>query len=191
VETALAEALYLTSVERNGDVVSMTSYAPLLAKEGHTQWRPDLIYFNNSEVKPTVDYFTQQMYGANSGTAYLPSQVKLSENDAKEGSKSGGAGIESRSGVKERVAVSVVKDDVTGDYIVKLVNLLPVSVSADISVDGADLSGRRVTKTLLSGEPADSNVRPVTSEVELDAANGSFSYTLPAYSFTVLRFENK
>ena len=34
---ALAEALYLTSVERNADVVTMTSYAPLLAKEGHTQ----------------------------------------------------------------------------------------------------------------------------------------------------------
>ena len=33
VETALAEALYLTAVERNGDMVEMTSYAPLLAKE--------------------------------------------------------------------------------------------------------------------------------------------------------------
>ena len=54
IETALAEALYLTSVERNADVVTMTSYAPLLAKEGHTQWNPDLIYFNNTEVKPTV-----------------------------------------------------------------------------------------------------------------------------------------
>ena len=54
METALAEALYLTSVERNADVVTMTSYAPLLAKEGHTQWNPDLIYFNNTEVKPTV-----------------------------------------------------------------------------------------------------------------------------------------
>ena len=53
IETALAEALYLTSVERNADVVTMTSYAPLLAKEGHTQWNPDLIYFNNTEVKPT------------------------------------------------------------------------------------------------------------------------------------------
>jgi alpha-L-arabinofuranosidase len=59
IETALAEALYLTSVERNGDIVSMTSYAPLLAKEGHTQWNPDLIYFNNREVKPTVGYYTQ------------------------------------------------------------------------------------------------------------------------------------
>ena len=38
---------------------------PLLAKEGHTQWNPDLIYFNNTEVKPTVGYYAQQMYGQN------------------------------------------------------------------------------------------------------------------------------
>ena len=45
LETALAEALYLTSIERNADIVTMTSYAPLLAKEGRTQWNTDLIYF--------------------------------------------------------------------------------------------------------------------------------------------------
>ena len=56
METALATALFLTSVERNADVVTMTSYAPLLAKEGYIRWNPDLIYFNNKEVKPTVDY---------------------------------------------------------------------------------------------------------------------------------------
>jgi hypothetical protein len=54
IETALSEALYLTSIERNGDLVQMSSYAPLLAKEGHTNWNPDLIYFNNKEVKPTI-----------------------------------------------------------------------------------------------------------------------------------------
>ncbi|RYZ49945.1 MAG: alpha-L-arabinofuranosidase, partial [Chitinophagaceae bacterium] len=46
---ALAEALYLTGLERNGDVVHMSSYAPLLAREGATQWNPDLIYFNNTD----------------------------------------------------------------------------------------------------------------------------------------------
>ena len=56
------EALYLTAVERNGDMVLMTSYAPLLAKEGYTQWNPDLIYFNNKEVKPSVGYYTQLLY---------------------------------------------------------------------------------------------------------------------------------
>ena len=71
IETALAAALFLTSVERNGDVVAMTSYAPLLAKEGCIQWNPDLIYFNNKEVKPTVDYYVQQMYGQNAGNEYI------------------------------------------------------------------------------------------------------------------------
>ncbi|WP_315815045.1 alpha-L-arabinofuranosidase C-terminal domain-containing protein [Paraflavitalea speifideaquila] len=72
LETALAEALYLTSLERNGDVVTMSSYAPLLAKEGHTQWNPDLIYFNNTEVKPTVGYEVQKLFGLHAGDQYLP-----------------------------------------------------------------------------------------------------------------------
>ena len=67
IETALSDALYLTAIERNADVVSMTSYAPLLAKEGHTQWNPDMIYFNNDEVKPTVEYHVQKLFGNNSG----------------------------------------------------------------------------------------------------------------------------
>lgn len=78
---ALAESLYLTAVERNGDVVSMASYAPLLAREKHTQWNPDLIYFNGTEVKPTVNYYVQKMYGENPGDNYLYSQVKLSEKN--------------------------------------------------------------------------------------------------------------
>lgn len=67
LETALSDALYLTAVERKGDVVSMTSYAPLLAKKDRTQWNPDLIYFDNTEVKPTVGYYVQKMYGLNAG----------------------------------------------------------------------------------------------------------------------------
>lgn len=117
IETALAEALYLTSVERNGDIVSMTSYAPLLAKEGHTQWNPDLIYFNNREVKPTVGYYTQLLYGQNSGDSYLPADRKIDNP---------------RQDVQKRIGTSVVRDSKTGDWIVKLVNLLPVPVKAKV-----------------------------------------------------------
>ena len=124
METALAEALYLTAVERNADVVAMTSYAPLLAKEWHTQWRPDLIYFNNAEVKPTVGYYTQQMYGQNAGNEYFTSAITLdNEQDA----------------VRKRVGMSVVKDSATGDYIVKLVNMLPVEVASKIKLEGVTL----------------------------------------------------
>ena len=93
LRAALSEAAFISGMERNGDLVKMTSYAPLLAKDGHTQWNPDLIYFNNTEVRPTVGYYTQQMYGQNAGTEYLSSTVKLNNGwDA----------------VKKRVGVSVV-----------------------------------------------------------------------------------
>ena len=62
LETALAEALYLASIERNADIVTMTSYAPLLAKEGRTQWATDLIYFNNTEIKPSAGYYVLAPY---------------------------------------------------------------------------------------------------------------------------------
>lgn len=173
VETALAEALFLTAVERNGDIVEMTSYAPLLAKEGHTQWNPDLIYFNNTEVKPTVGYYAQQMYGQNSGNEYLASDVKLSNGwDA----------------VQKRVGVSVVKDGKTGDYIVKLVNMLPVEVSAQVKLSGAALNNPSATKTLLTGDPKDRGAKPVTSDFKVEG--NDFPYAMPAYSFTVIRIHN-
>lgn len=176
IETALTEALYLTAVERNGDVVSMTSYAPLLAKEGHTQWNPDLIYFNNTEVKPTVDYYVQQMYGQNSGSVYLPSVVSLS----------GGSDA-----VRKRVGVSVVRDNASGDYIVKLANLLPVEVSTKVQLEDISLINPSAVKTLLTGSPASKDAKSVSSAFEI--AGNEFDYKMPAYSFTVIRIhqENK
>jgi alpha-N-arabinofuranosidase len=53
---ALAEAAYMTSLERNGDVVQMASYAPLLCQAGHANWRPDLIYFDRAKVVRSVNY---------------------------------------------------------------------------------------------------------------------------------------
>ena len=121
--TALTEALYLTALERNGDVVHMTSYAPLLAKEKHTQWSPDLIYFNNREVKPTTGYYVQKLYGQNAGDHYIPSQINLDNQDNR---------------VKLRIGSSIVRDSKTGDVIVKLVNLLPVSVETEVQLLGID-----------------------------------------------------
>jgi len=171
IETALSEALYLTACERNGDVVSMTSYAPLLAKEGHTQWNPDLIYFNNAEVKPTVDYFVQQLYGQNSGDTYLASEVRVSDkSDA----------------VRKRVGVSVVRDSKSNDLIVKMVNLLPVAIKTNVRLDGMSDFRSSATRTVLSGTPTDKKARPVIDQITV---SGEFPCTLPAYSFTVIRIK--
>lgn len=169
IETALSEALYLTAVERNADVVTMTSYAPLLAKEGHTQWSPDLIYFNNEGVRPTVGYYTQQMFGQNAGNHYISSTVKLdNERDA----------------VRKRIGVSVVKDDASGDYIVKLVNLLPVEVKTKVVMENISFVHPTATKTVLKGVPSDKEVKPVTGPFEVTGEH--VPYTMPPYSFTVI-----
>lgn len=171
IETALAEALHLANIERNGDVVSLTSYAPLLAKDGHTQWNPDLIYFNNTEVKPTVGYYVQQLYGQNSGDEYIPGQLTLSE---------------SRDDVRKRVASSVVRDSRTGDYIIKLVNLLPVTVKTNVDLSLLPISSQDAILTVLSGQPDDKLAKPVVSAIQVSDIS---QLELPAYSFTVVRIK--
>ena len=172
METALTEALYLAALERNGDVVHMTSYAPLLAKDGRTQWNPDLIYFNNREVRPTTGYYVQKLYGQHAGDHYIPSQVNLDNQDSR---------------VKLRVGSSIVRDSKTGDVIVKLVNLLPVSIETDVRLPGMDGIQSSATRTVLAGAP-ETTPLPVTDTIE---AGTSFKQELPAYSFTVIRLKTQ
>ena len=170
IETALTEALYLAALERNGDVVHMTSYAPLLAKEGHTQWNPDLIYFNNREVKPTTGYYVQKLYGQNAGNEYLPSKITLDNRDDQ---------------VRKRIAASIVRDSASGDVIVKLVNLLPVEVNTNVDLSGIGAIQSSAKRTVLTGKPTDT---PLPVEDTMEVAE-KFDYQLPAYSFTVIRIK--
>lgn len=169
---ALAEALYLTAIERNGDVVTMASYAPLLAREKHTQWNPDLIYFTGNEVKPTVNYFVQKLYGQNPGDIYLQSKIKLSDANNE---------------VHKRIGVSVVQDNASGDLIVKLVNMLPVAVIPSIDVSNLTTT-EKANYTTFSGTPESTTARPISHTITVTAA---FSKELPAYSFTVIRMKTK
>ncbi|MFT3786214.1 MAG: alpha-L-arabinofuranosidase C-terminal domain-containing protein [Tepidisphaeraceae bacterium] len=75
LRSALAEAAYLTGLERNADVVRFASYAPLLGKIGRTRWDPNLIYFTNTRVVPTVNYQVQKLFSVNSGDRYLTTNV--------------------------------------------------------------------------------------------------------------------
>jgi len=171
---ALVEALYLTSIERNGDVVSMTSYAPLLAKEGHTQWNPDMIYFNNTELKPTVNYYVQKLYGQNAGDSYIANKIKLSDDNE---------------AVKKRIGVSVVRDSKTNDLIMKLVNMLPVTINSIIDLKAMGLEGDiEISKTMLQGKLDDKNVQPQESHYTV---NGVCKLEMAAYSFTVYRLKSK
>jgi alpha-L-arabinofuranosidase len=136
LRAALAEAAYLTALERNGDVVAMASYAPLLAKRGHTQWSPNLIYFNNTETFPTISYEVQRLFSIHAGDTYLPA-------------------TRTPAGTALDFATSAVRDSHTGDLILKIVNGAAIPRPFHINLKGADTIKSPATKTVLSGANAD------------------------------------
>ncbi|MBQ7156702.1 MAG: alpha-L-arabinofuranosidase [Bacteroidaceae bacterium] len=180
MENALAEAIHLTNVERNADVVVMSSYAPLLAKEGHTQWNPDLIYFNNTEVKPTPNYYVQMLWGQNAGDEYIYSSLKLNPDlkDIKNG-------WEIIRDAEKRVKCSVVKDKETGDIIIKLVNAIPTANTFDINIGNLEGYNKNAKVTYITGNVNDRNIEaPQNTYV---ATNNKFNYKMPKYSVAIIR----
>ncbi len=158
VETALAEAIHLCNVERNGDVVAMTSYAPLLAKDKHHNWNPDLIYFTNTEVRTTPSYETQRLFSIYSGDRYVSCAVNADQN------------------ISHRVVASVVEDSKTGKRHLKVVNALPAALTLHVEglpiPEGTPYEG-------FSGKPADQQVT-----LEKGTVTGG-TLTLPPYSLRV------
>lgn len=116
LDRALAEGIHLCNVERNGDVVEMTSYAPLLCKNGYSNWIPDMIYFDNSEkIRLTESYKMQKMFGQHAGDTYVVSELNLS------------------AALKRYVGTSVVKNSKTGKTWLKVVNALPRTLKLQVS----------------------------------------------------------
>ncbi len=71
LRSALAEAAYMTGLERNGDIVEMAAYAPLFGNLTATHWAPNLIWFNNSMSTGSINYYMQKLFSTNAGTTLL------------------------------------------------------------------------------------------------------------------------
>lgn len=77
LNNAVAEAAFMTGLERNGDVVQFSCYAPLLVSEDKSgPWRPDLIRFNNKKIAKTPNYFVQQLFSEYGGNEYFVSTLQ-------------------------------------------------------------------------------------------------------------------
>ena len=164
VETALAEALYLTDVERNGDVVEMTSYAPMLSKDGHSNWNPDMIYFSNTEVRPTPAYEVQRLFSVYGGDRYINSQLTIQNSQL-------------ANQLLHRVGASLVRDSKTGRRYLKLVNALPVELT--INLQGLTIPAGCKTEEFC-GQPEDQKIEVKRGET----VNGAIK--LPPYAFRVI-----
>lgn len=81
---AITAAAYMTSLEKNGDIVEIASYAPLFARENNYQWSPDMIWFTNTKVYGTPDYYVQQLFMKNKSDKTLSYNLKQpASNEAK------------------------------------------------------------------------------------------------------------
>ena len=68
--SAMAEAAYWTSLERNSDMVVMAAYAPLLCKKGFNKWNSNLIWFDNRGMWRTTNYYYQQLFSQAGNRAF-------------------------------------------------------------------------------------------------------------------------
>ena len=177
----LAEGLYLLHVERNGDVVCMTSYAPLFAKKGTNNWNPDLIYFDNERPYLTCSYYVQQMFGQSAGQYYYGDCVRF-EGDA--------AGVQQPQ-VDVHYGQSVVLNVKTHQLFVKLVNASADAKKANINLSRFGLK-KVGTKTTLTGNAQDENnydAQPIAPKTEQIKARKKFSLDLAPYTMVMLQYQ--
>ncbi|CAE6502760.1 unnamed protein product [Rhizoctonia solani] len=74
LQGAVAEAAYMTGLERNSDVIFATAYAPTLQHINGYQWTPDIITFDAGTIVKSASYYVQQLFGANLGTHVLKTE---------------------------------------------------------------------------------------------------------------------
>ena len=167
---ALSEALYLLHVERNGDIVCMTSYAPLFARKNATNWNPDMIYFDNERPYLTCSYYVQQMFGQSSGNYYYGDCVKIKD----------------ATNLQEQ---SVVLNTKTRQLFVKICNASADTKTADINL--SRFKGvKTAVKTTLKGNADDENnfeKQPIAPKMETVKMQKKMSLELAPYSFVMLQ----
>lgn len=183
---SLLESAFMTNIERNADVVEMATYAPLFAHVEGWQWRPDMIWYDNSRSVRTASYYVQQLFSHNKGTntASLTMDGKAI------------AGNEDQAGL----FASAVYDATANAYIVKAANVSDTAQSVTISLDGLasdkQIASASITTLHCDNPDADNTldapetVVPETHELA-NVSGSKFNTTLNAQTFYVIRLALK
>ena len=183
---SLLESAFMTNIERNADVVEMATYAPLFAHVEGWQWRPDMIWYDNSRSVRTASYYVQQLFSHNKGTntASLTMDGKAI------------AGNEDQAGL----FASAVYDAKANAYIVKAANVSDTAQSVTISLDGLasdkQIASASITTLHCDNPDADNTldapetVVPETHELA-NVSGSKFNTTLNAQTFYVIRLALK
>jgi alpha-N-arabinofuranosidase len=179
-ESALAEAAFMTGLERNADIVYMASYAPLFANTEGWQWSPDLIWFDNLTSYGTPNYYVQKLFATNRGTTVVPALRN-------------GAAISGQ----DSLYITSCLDKATHEIIIKMVNTSPVPVALDFSIEGVNIPDTNAREQVLANKDPEmvnslkSPMAIVPVERNFTLKGKKFGITLDAFSFSVLKVRYK
>ena len=170
---ALGDAAWMTGMERNSDLILISSYAPLLVNVNPNgmQWQSDLIGYDANSSYGSPSYWAQVMFAGHVGTETVASDLE-------------GAG--------DRLFYTVTRDAAKGIVYLKIVNASSKAQDLKISLDGAkDVKATGKLVRLSAGTTAATNsitdpkrVVPVESVVK--GVSKEFTRTVPGYSIDVL-----
>lgn len=171
---ALAEAAFLTGLERNAEVVQMSSYAPLFTNPYWQKWKPDAIIFDNTHCYGTPSYYVQKLFANNRPTTEVPFALPKTTNAV------------------PRLFAAAGLNTNSGDLILKVVNRGDMTECLAINLGGNYREG--VCTEISAASPMDENsftqpdkIAPKVSA--LPACNGSScNHAFSPYSVTVLRW---
>lgn len=175
-ESALAEAAFMTGLERNADIVQMCSYAPLFAHVDAWQWRPDLIWFDNLNTVATPNYYVQKLFSTNKGTDV----VKILENNMVIAGK-------------DSLYSNAVIDKKTGELIIKLVNSSSKVQQIELSIEGVKPAKKNaVTQELAANDLYSYNKlneldKLKTVEKTIELKSNKINQQLAPYSVNVIK----
>jgi alpha-L-arabinofuranosidase len=177
LECALAEAAYMTGLERNAAVVRLASYAPLFAHVDAWQWTPNLIWADNLRVYGTPSYYVQQLFSRNRGEVVLPVKLNPPANTP----------------LPARLYASASYDQASGQVILKLVNAGAEPCELLVELAGARRVAPGGTAMVLTSEkPIDQNsldepARISPRALPVQIASPSFNQSVPAHALMVLQ----
>lgn len=175
-ECALSEAAFITGLERNADVVQMSSYAPLFGHVDAWQWTPNLIWFDNLRSYGTPNYYVQKLFSVNRGTRILPVML---DGSAKNG--------------QSELYASASLDEPSGEMVLKVVNTGSATRAVNISVNGAKKVAKSAKTFVLESSDLkaenslDNPTRVAPVERSITVSGNQFGHTFTPQSMTVMR----
>ena len=175
---ALAEAAFMTGLERNADVVNMASYAPLFAHIDGWQWTPDLIWFDNLQSYGSPNYYVQKLFSNNRGTQVVPIELN---NQVIAG--------------QDSLYASACVDKNANELIIKIANTIGKEQMLSFNLSGWKNSDAKASMSVLSNNDMNGvnsfeqplAIVPVNKEVEVK--NKILNTTVSPNSFSLIRLK--